>query len=683
MNAQTNTAPPVLLLGSTLLFWGWQTELWLYAIPMAILLELPHWTESRWALLDKDFNRLMDLTSLAWLVTALYLFNQESIQGLFVLLSWMPIIFFILILAQSYSLIGSVQLSSLFLSLRRRKNEPFDKIQINPAKKRIHLGYPYFILCLLAASAGQQDYFFIGIFLLISWALWIIRPTRYWVMTWVFLLSIGFSLGYVGHVGLFKLQNQIEDMIVSWFQDMMWRSRDPYRQNTAIGDIGELKESDQIILRVQHDVPLLLREATYNSYFRGTWQAQTAIFRDLAPLSNSDQQWPLVNLYQHNVPANTDANVKQLAISLYLAHGRAMLPLPTGSFMLDNLQLPDVSMNDFGAVKVERGPGLIYYQASYTPQQNWTDAPPSNEDIKVPEEEQAVFQQLVKELGLIGQPPEVIVEKVAQHFSTGYRYSLLLSAPTYSSQPSEMISPMRNFLYFKRSGHCEYYATATVLLLRAAGLPARYAAGFAAQEYSRLERAYLVRKRHAHAWALVYINGYWQTLDTTPGSWFELEENRAAWWQSIYDVFSWAYHLFSKWRWNSEQEAQNNWLLWLLVPLFLLLFWRLYMKKRVKKQPLTLAQIAHNRPSQGLDSAFFLIVNQLQKQGYVRQPGETLAHWLYRLEQTHLHLPPIEPLLTLHQRYRFDPAYQFNTEEQAKLQAQVQHWLNHLASVQQ
>ncbi|MBT8330725.1 MAG: transglutaminase-like domain-containing protein, partial [Deltaproteobacteria bacterium] len=37
---------------------------------------------------------------------------------------------------------------------------------------------------------------------------------------------------------------------------------------------------------------------------------------------------------------------------------------------------------------------------------------------------------------------------------------------------------IENFLTRSRSGHCEYFATATVLLLRQAGIPARYARGY-------------------------------------------------------------------------------------------------------------------------------------------------------------------------------------------------------------
>ena len=64
------------------------------------------------------------------------------------------------------------------------------------------------------------------------------------------------------------------------------------------------------------------------------------------------------------------------------------------------------------------------------------------------------------------------------------------------------VTPLSRFLLKTRAGHCEYFATATVLLLRELGIPARYAVGYAVHETSRqrLRRAL----RDAHAWCLVW-----------------------------------------------------------------------------------------------------------------------------------------------------------------------------------
>ena len=73
------------------------------------------------------------------------------------------------------------------------------------------------------------------------------------------------------------------------------------------------------------------------------------------------------------------------------------------------------------------------------------------------------------------------------------------------------------------SGHCEYFAAASVFLLRQAGIPARLANGYVVEEYNPEQNLYIVRSRHAHAWAIAYINGVWQIVDSTPSQWLEME----------------------------------------------------------------------------------------------------------------------------------------------------------------
>lgn len=66
-----------------------------------------------------------------------------------------------------------------------------------------------------------------------------------------------------------------------------------------------------------------------------------------------------------------------------------------------------------------------------------------------------------------------------------------------------------------RSGYCQHYASAMVMMARSLGLPARVAAGFAPGERIA-EDTYLVREANAHAWAEVYFPGYgWQIFEAT------------------------------------------------------------------------------------------------------------------------------------------------------------------------
>jgi hypothetical protein len=80
--------------------------------------------------------------------------------------------------------------------------------------------------------------------------------------------------------------------------------------------------------------------------------------------------------------------------------------------------------------------------------------------------------------------------------------------------------PIEAFLTRTHKGHCEYFATACVLLLRAQNIPARVATGFYASDWNPQSQSFTVRQCDAHAWAEVWLDGYgWLTLDPTPPDW--------------------------------------------------------------------------------------------------------------------------------------------------------------------
>ncbi len=79
--------------------------------------------------------------------------------------------------------------------------------------------------------------------------------------------------------------------------------------------------------------------------------------------------------------------------------------------------------------------------------------------------------------------------------------------------------PIEYFLLEARRGHCEYFASAMVLLLRSQGIPARLITGFYGAEYAPWERSWVVRQSNAHAWVEGYLPGLgWQVFDPTPPS---------------------------------------------------------------------------------------------------------------------------------------------------------------------
>src|SRR3984957_5790775 len=101
---------------------------------------------------------------------------------------------------------------------------------------------------------------------------------------------------------------------------------------------------------------------------------------------------------------------------------------------------------------------------------------------------------------------------VEKYLKTHYGYTLqLLRTPVKD--------PLANFLFERRQGHCEYFASAMTVMLRTLGIPARVVNGFRSDEFNDVTGNYVVRAKDAHAWVEAYFPGYgWQTFDPPPAS---------------------------------------------------------------------------------------------------------------------------------------------------------------------
>jgi transglutaminase-like putative cysteine protease len=99
---------------------------------------------------------------------------------------------------------------------------------------------------------------------------------------------------------------------------------------------------------------------------------------------------------------------------------------------------------------------------------------------------------------------------IQQHLLHNYRYSLDLETTT-------SLHPLEDFLFIRKSGYCEHYATAMAVMLRSIGIPARLVTGFLATEWNQFGGYFTVRQRDAHAWVEVYFpQSGWTTFDPTP-----------------------------------------------------------------------------------------------------------------------------------------------------------------------
>ena len=99
--------------------------------------------------------------------------------------------------------------------------------------------------------------------------------------------------------------------------------------------------------------------------------------------------------------------------------------------------------------------------------------------------------------------------RIEAYLLGSFGYALDTSAP-------DGVDPIEYFLFDRRAGHCELFASAMVLMARSEGIPARFVAGFLGAEPNPLEDFHIVRQSNAHAWVEAFVNGSWQVRDPTP-----------------------------------------------------------------------------------------------------------------------------------------------------------------------
>ncbi|MDP3672066.1 MAG: DUF3488 and transglutaminase-like domain-containing protein [Telluria sp.] len=87
----------------------------------------------------------------------------------------------------------------------------------------------------------------------------------------------------------------------------------------------------------------------------------------------------------------------------------------------------------------------------------------------------------------------------------------------YTLEPPLLgVHSVDEFLYTTKSGFCEHYAGAFVVLMRAAGVPARVVTGYQGGELNPVDGFLTVRQSDAHAWAEVWLAGRgWVRVDPT------------------------------------------------------------------------------------------------------------------------------------------------------------------------
>jgi hypothetical protein len=667
-SAEARHAPPLL---AALALWGWQTELLPWALGMGLMIESARFSRVRWQLDQGDFNRLWNFTTLLFLGVGLYLFlarqglgtmgavvtaetasdrldgMRQLSQTAIAFLRGLPFVLFPFLLIHAWSGAPTLPWSTFSIYLRNRQGRDPGRGGVMAGSVRVHPGYLYFGVVLFASCASTSHPVLYPMLLagVVGWGLLPWRNPRFGVGVWgsVWVAVLGLML--VTQRGVVSLREALQALENRILQRVAEERVDQMRNYTALGAVGRLKLSGRIVLRVRNSEdrpPGLLREAAFNRFRGASWGTVHREFQAV-PAALEGLVW---RLSPERVLGGN------LEISRYSSEGETPLALPGRTITVRDLAALSLETNYLAAARARGAPPLAIYAVDYGGIIGGFDGAPEAADVDlghlaIPEQE--AIRRVAEELGLPGKAAGEAVEAVQQYFAHGFEYSLWQRRSRAGSDPSPLVS----FLQEWRSGHCEYFATATVLLLRAAGVPTRYAVGYSIDE--QRGELWLARGRDAHAWCLAYVEGQWVDVDTTPGNWREHEVALAGWWEGVSDWFSQAWYRFTLWR-----QRGGNWRIYVFVLSMGALSWLAWRQLRGSRWRRTHVAVAVNRRTQswpGMDSEFYGIIQRLEKTYGPRPAHEPLRDWLRRLglESGPEEADRLTEALWLHYRLRFDP----------------------------
>ncbi len=298
-----------------------------------------------------------------------------------------------------------------------------------------------------------------------------------------------------------------------------------FSDRVQLGEIGQIQQSNAVVMHIQIDGDTIGR---YDLHWRGVSLADF----DGHTWSNPREQFVLQRGSDDNfvLPRLNNADVRSYPTDFAhenVIHYRVLMePIGTNVFFLAPWarsvtgEYRELAADPGGAVyDFDSGHAITRYEAdSNIAKPAPADLRTAGEDypwpirtkyLRLPRVDPQVTQ-LAARITNAAENPFDRATAVENYLRTHYGYTLQLPR-------TEVRDPIANFLFERRQGHCEYFASSMAVMLRTLGIPSRVVNGFRTDEFNDLTGNYVVRAKDAHAWVEAYFPGYgWQTFDPTP-----------------------------------------------------------------------------------------------------------------------------------------------------------------------
>ncbi len=501
----------------------------LVGLVAALLVEARHWTKLRWDFDERAFLRAWHLSVVLILFGAVSVWlDGPSSRRIYSLFAWLPVLLLPVQFVQSFGTRSTVptHIFSVIAHSRIKREQALGQAVSFP---EINFGYVTIVATLLGSSLGRNAdawLFLPGVLAITAWALRSVPTGRAPLLPWLAALLAIAAAGVVGQLGM----RQLNEWIASGMGGAGGTSGDPdyMRSRIELGGLRDHKNTSRILWRLRNctgGAPALLRSASYNTYLGGAWQFRnqpdTPDFESLTIASDRDTR-------VYRIASDDPSVIRDPAPAglpsfdlLGAVRRNSLLPMPPGTRSLRDPAADNLEINPLGTMRIEPKHGVIDTRVTWQDHRDlesppWTsdDAP----DLRVPASEREALRQVVAELELDQGDLTDKTSCLRLFFFRHFQYARYLDLET--SGPMSMTHHGNNaisrFLLESRRGHCEFFATATTLLLRQAGIPARYTVGFASIEHAGDRAEVVLRGTHAHAWCRAWDAGSQRWVDISP-----------------------------------------------------------------------------------------------------------------------------------------------------------------------
>jgi transglutaminase-like putative cysteine protease len=298
-----------------------------------------------------------------------------------------------------------------------------------------------------------------------------------------------------------------------------------FSDRVELGRIGQIQQSSSVVMHIQI-------EGDKGGVFDLKWRGVSLNLFDGRVWSSPHQRYLAPRLPGNSfslLPRSVSgAGLRATAPSRSIRYKVLMEPMNTNVFFL--AATPTTLDGSYRAVAVDNGgavfdldpehPISIYEAASNIAQPSaaqlrsaavdYAPAVPLN-DLQLPalDPRIAPLARQITSQASSNYDRAVAIERYLQ---THYGYTLQLSR----SVPRD---PLAEFLFQRKAGHCEYFASSMAIMLRTLRIPARVVNGFRGGEFNDITSQYLIRASDAHSWVEAYFPGYgWMSFDPTPAA---------------------------------------------------------------------------------------------------------------------------------------------------------------------